>query len=478
MNPGSFPYFILVAITLFLYYLIRNNQIKQWLLLLSSLVFISYFGLHSAIAVVLFSGINFYYGNWAVKKGYTFNKLVFINGLNIAILLISRFFTELKFAQLPFFVEHQFNGKFLAFMGIGFYSLQLIAYQIDLYKKRFAPDNELVGMILGNAFFARVSSGPFMSIQAFQKQLADLPKSFTEANFTLGLQRILLGLIKKLVIAERLSAVVDRTFGNMQEMHSGYGVASASILYTIELYFDFSGYIDIALGTAQLFGIKLNENFNSPFQSSSISEWWRRWHITLINWFTQYIYYPVAYRFRSKRTMATYIAIATTFSISALWHGLGVTYMIWGGLHVLYLIIETYLKKPLSQLQQNLTPAGYKIIFIPITVLLVSFSHLFFRSNNIEDAGILFRQLIDLKNFLPQVTLGEWLTQGEQGSVEYAFNIRLGLVFAILYLFFEAKILNWVKAPEYKIYRVVVLILILTTLGVFDKASRFIYMQF
>ena len=460
-----------------IFYLFNENKSKQSILLLASLVFISFFGIIPVISCVFLSILNFYFAQYAHKRGYGFSTLVVINSINVVVLLAFRFVNELKLGSL--FTAPFLGEQFIAALGIGFYSLQNIGYQIDVYKKRYSPEENLLPFILCNTFFTRVSSGPILNSKAFKDSISSLPSRLSEDNFTVGLQRILIGLIKKLVIAERFSYYINLYFdGTNLGVETGYDVVLACFFFTIQLYFDFSGYMDIAIGSARMFGINLNENFNMPLRSQSVSEWWRRWHITLINWFTQYIYYPVAYRFRSKRTLATILAIVSTFAISSVWHGFGITYLIWGCLHIVYLILENFLKKDLIKLNEKLTPSYYALIFTPLTFIMVSFSNLFFRSNSISDAKRLLNKLFDWSNFWPNTTFMSWLVHGVDWKMDFVFSVRIGLIFALLYLFFENKFLARLNQPKFSVPIISFMIIFLLIFGVFNSGTRFIYMNF
>ena len=477
MNPGSLNYFLLLIGTTVIFYLFNDNKLKQSILLLASLFFLSFFGFIPVITCVLLSLLNFFFAQHAYKSGYIFSKLVGINTVNVLVLLAFRFINELNIGSI--FSAPLLGEQFIIALGIGFYSLQNIAYQIDIYKKRYTPEVSLLSFTLCNTFFTRVSSGPILNIKAFNASLSTLPNKLTEENFTVGLQRILIGAIKKLVIAERFSFYINLYFdGTDPGAKTGYDVVIACFLFTIQLYFDFSGYMDIAIGSARMFGINLSENFNMPLRSQSVSEWWRRWHITLINWFTQYIYYPVAYKFRSRRMMATVFAIISTFAISAIWHGFGVTYLIWGGLHIMYLIIENFLKKDLLKLNEKLTSFYYQLIFIPLTFILVSFSNLFFRSNSLADAKRLLLKLIDWPHFFPDISLKSWILNGVDWEMEFMVSMRLGFLFAIVYLLFEEKLISRLNKSKFSIPFISFLIIFLIVFGVFNSGTRFIYMNF
>jgi len=478
MTPGSINYFYLLAATLILFYAIKQNNVKQWILLAASIVFLSFFGVASVGVCISLSVLNYYFAKNAHRTDFNFPKLVLINTINIGILFLLRFIVEIDLNPKLFPEELGITQKSFFALGIGFYSLQNIAFQIDVYKKRYKPDISLIAYTLGNVFFARLASGPIHNINTFQKQLVNLPIKFTEENITVGIQRILLGSIKKFVVAERLAVDVDRYFAHPFDLLSSCDALFACIFYTVELYFDFSGYIDIAVGSAKLFGIQVSENFNMPLRAKSISEWWRRWHITLINWFTQYIYYPISFRFKSKRNLAIVLSIGGTFLVSAVWHGLGLTYLFWGMIHVFYLVLEAFSKKNLAALEQKLKPRLYAALFIPITILLVSFSNIFFRANNIHEAFGIVHTLFDWNHFWPPLSFKDWLLHGELWDVRELFNFRLAAFVAVLYLVFEQKFLGIVNENKYSIFRIVFMLLILILLGVFDSGGRFLYMEF
>jgi|LauGreSBDMM110SN_4_FD.fasta_scaffold04738_2 D-alanyl-lipoteichoic acid acyltransferase DltB (MBOAT superfamily) len=478
MTPGTINYFYLVAAAMVLFYAIKQNNIKQWILMAASIIFLSFFGVASVVVCISLSVLNYYFAKNAQRTQFSFLKLVVINSINIGVLFLLRFIVEIDINPLLFPVKLGITQKSFFALGIGFYSLQNIAFQIDIYKKRYKPDISLLAYTLGNVFFARLASGPIHNINSFQKQLVNLPIKLTEENITVGIQRILLGSIKKFVVAERLAVDVNQYFDHPFDILSSCDVLFACIFYTVELYFDFSGYIDIAVGSAKLFGIQLSENFNMPLRAKSISEWWRRWHITLINWFTQYIYYPIAYRFKSKRNLAIVFSIGGTFLVSAVWHGLGLTYLFWGLIHVFYLIVEAFSKKNLAAIEQKLKPRLYAALFIPITILLVSFSNIFFRASSMTDAFGIIHKLFDWNHFWPPLSFKDWLIHGEGGSLKDLFNFRLAAFVAILYLIYEEKCLKIVNDVKYSIFRIVFMLLILIILGVFDSAGNFIYMEF
>lgn len=476
MVPGTVAYFGFLFIVILFYYAINKVEFKQWLLLISSLFFLYFFGITSILFAVSLSLVNFFFGKYAIKGGYTFRKLAIINVINIGALISLRLTSKYHFETISFFIKDEKFEFLISTLGLGFYTMQNIAYQIDLYKKRYPAETDLLKFTLGNIFFARISSGPILNLNSFNQQLTTLPIRFTEENFTIGLQRSLIGVIKKYLIVERLAVYVDNCFDSTIHIPRGLGVVFGSVLFTIQLYFDFSGYMDIAVGSARFFGIKLSENFNMPLRSESIADWWRKWHITLMNWFTQYVYYPLVYQIRKYQKTSAIVGIAATFLISSLWHGFGFTYLIWGGLHFLYLAFSTLNKKGLQLLKSKFPPGLYSFLFIPITILMVSFANLFFRSTNMVHALRLLTILFKNK-FWPSGTLQSWLGMNviPEGSF---FTLWVGVFLSLLYLIFETKLIKALSYPKFRIGWFVFLIVMLVTLGVFDSASRFIYMNF
>lgn len=253
--------------------------------------------------------------------------------------------------------------------GISFYTFQSISYLVDIYHKKIRATTDFVVYATFIAFFPQLVAGP-IERGAQMIPILQCRRPFVYAQASEGLRRIMLGLFKKMVIADNCAETVSAVFGSWNEMGSGV-LAFSALLFTIEIYCDFSGYSDIAIGSAKLLGIELSENFKSPYLSTDIAEFWRRWHITLMNWFKDYVYIPLGGgRCHKVRN------VVAVFALSGLWHGANVTFVAWGLLNALLFVPFEWLKR--QKLPQ--------IFLCAITFMCVAFGFLIFRSASLTDA--------------------------------------------------------------------------------------------
>ena len=300
--------------------------------------------------------------------------------------------------------------KFMLPIGISFYTLQAISYLIDVYKEKIKADKNLGRVALFISFFPQIMEGP---ICRYSQTADDLWKC-ERTNYqrlTFGLQRILFGLMKKTIVADRLNAFIIEAFDNYAN-YNGTVAMIAMVFYTLQLYMDFSGTMDIALGIGDIFGVKLPENFKQPFFSKSISDFWTRWHITLGTWFRDYIFYPVSLTgFCKKITtaarkkignyygplIASIIALFCVWICNGLWHGAAWTYIFFGMYHfcliILGRIFEPLIKKINTKLHINNKNFLYKGMQIIRTTCLVFIGELFFRANTLTDGMQMFGKM-------------------------------------------------------------------------------------
>lgn len=263
-------------------------------------------------------------------------------------------------------------------VGISFYTFQGLSYLIDVYKQKIEPEKHFGFYALYVSFFPQLVAGPIERSQDLIPQLKD-EKVFQYEQAMSGISWILVGLFKKIVISNTVSKAVDLVYGNLAS-YSGGVLIIATTLFAIQIYCDFSGYSDIALGSARLFGIELSHNFECPYLSNSISDFWRRWHISLSRWLRDYIYIPLGGN-RVSKARAVYNRMVT-FLVSGLWHGAAGTYVIWGCLHGLYVTIEGWIYR-VFRIQRSEKRCGWKII---LTFMLVDFAWIFFRAESMGDA--------------------------------------------------------------------------------------------
>ena len=271
-------------------------------------------------------------------------------------------------------------------LGISFYTFQTLGYLIDVYRGTLAPERHLGYYALFVSFFPQLVSGPIGRGGDLLPQLRAEHRP-DPAAFTAGLQRLCTGLFKKVVIADFLATYVDSAFDNLTNQ-GGLTLILAAVLYSVQLYCDFSGYSDMALGSARLFGIRLTENFQSPYLSRSVKEFWRRWHISLSRWFSDYVYIPLGgSRCSAPRHL---VNLLLTFLCSGLWHGAAWTFVLWGLYHGLWLCVETVTLPRAESLAVRL-PAPAARAFNAARTLgtfaAVSAGWVIFRVNSLADLG-------------------------------------------------------------------------------------------
>lgn len=363
-------------------------------------------------------------------------------------------------------------------IGISYYTLIAIGYVIDVGRGKVEPQKNILKHSLFILYFPQLTSGPFTRYDEMKDELYKKHK-FELENIIFGFQRILWGIFKKIVISERLAIIANTIFDGYTEF-SGINIIIGAIAFTLQLYTDFSGCIDIVLGSSQTLGIKLPENFNTPFFSKTIPEFWRRWHMTLNAWFRDYIYFPLGGSRKGK--MRTYINLMIIFLVSGLWHGAAWTYFIWGVLNGLYCcwykLLDTVLKPVLEKIRKilglNKERNTYKVMQMFITFGLTCFAFIFFRAGTVNQA---VQMIKSIPNLTPIANLG--LT-----FADYVITlISLGLLFIISLLKQKYNVREEISKQHILIKGVIwigliVLILVFGYYGVGYDSSNFIYQKF
>ena len=312
--------------------------------------------------------------------------------LNLGILAIFKyydFFTS-EFCQLFGISSDGLLIKIILPVGISFYTFQALSYSIDVYRKKIEPTKDIIAFFAFIAFFPQLVAGPI------ERATNLLPQFLTNRKFSYdqgvdGMRQILWGLFKKIVIADNCATYVDQVWATY-DTQTGSTLLLAAVLFTFQIYGDFSGYSDIAIGTAKLFGIKLMRNFNNPYFSRDIAEFWRRWHISLTTWFRDYVYIPLGgSRNGQWKTIANTFWV---FMLCAIWHGANWTYMAWG-LYNVALFIPLVLLHRTGRFKSQ--PATGKQIFrILLTFALVTIGWVIFRAPTVADAWGYFRTMCDI----------------------------------------------------------------------------------
>ena len=287
--------------------------------------------------------------------------------------------------------------------GISFYTFQSIGYTVDVYRRRIPACRNVVDFATFVAYFPQLVAGPISRAEKLLPQIrADRPRP-NPSQISSGLMLILLGLAKKVVIADPLAPVVSRLFDGRSSPGPAM-VVVGMVAFALQIYADFSGYTDMARGTSRLLNIELVHNFTQPYLSRSITEFWRRWHISLSNWLRDYLYVPLGGNRGSRHR--TYVNLMATMLLGGLWHGAGWTFVIWGGLHGLYLSVERA-RNSHRTVTDALPRRPRELAAVAWTFALVCFAWVFFRAADLGQALHVLGGLVDLSGTAP--TAGEYL---------------------------------------------------------------------
>ena len=407
---NSLEFLIFLPIIFFLYWFIfyKNFQKQNLLILFGSYLFYGWWDWRFLFLIIFSTVIDYvvgyriYYSKTIKsKKIYVFVSLVF----NLSILGWFKYFNFFvdSWINLVSLFGYQLKNydsmSVILPVGISFYTFQSISYTLDIYKKKIKPTNCFISFATFVAFFPQLVAGPI------ERSSRLLPKIQSKRlfNFQQGIEGgrlIIWGLFKKVVIADSLAWRVDYCFNNYSILDGG-SLALGLIYFSFQIYCDFSGYSDIAIGTAKLFGIELISNFKFPYFSSNISEFWKRWHISLSSWFRDYLYYPIGGS--KKGLIKTIRNLFIVFLLSGLWHGANLTFLAWGLCHaliymawLLYGVLRRYLHiKPSNK--NSIFKLFEKTYQIILTFSSVTFAWVFFRSPSLEKSIIYIHSI--LSNF-------------------------------------------------------------------------------
>lgn len=413
-----------------LFYTITPKKHKWIILLFFSYIFFFLISKKLIIYLILVTFLIYSFGLWIDKIDNDLSKEMLGNNnkkelkaiskkrkirvVVLATLLIAGILIVLKYT--PFignninYILHKLGSNYqlnvpvyLLPIGISFYTLEALSYIYDVYNKKIKADRNLGRLALYLAFFPSIMEGPISRYNDIAESLYSGNK-IEYKNLTFGIQRILWGLMKKLIVADRLNACVSAIFDGYHNFDGGI-ILIGAIFYTIQLYMDFSGTIDIVIGSGEIFGVKLPDNFRQPFFSRSISDFWTRWHITLGTWLRDYVFYPLSLSKKlrkltsitKKPILAGSIALFVVWLINGFWHGAGWNYIFFGMYHFVLIltanIITPYIIKLCTKLKINRDSILYKSISIIKTTILVIIGEMFFRANSLTAGLDMFKKI-------------------------------------------------------------------------------------
>jgi D-alanyl-lipoteichoic acid acyltransferase DltB (MBOAT superfamily) len=279
-------------------------------------------------------------------------------------------------------------------VGISFYTFQVISYLVDVFRGKQPAEKHLGYFSVFVAFFPKLLSGPIERAKNLMPQFHE-KHEFSYQGVTDGLKLIAWGLFQKIVIADRLALYVNQVYNN-PELYSGTPVILATVFFAFQVYCDFSGYSDIAIGAGQVLGFRLIKNFDRPFHAKSVSEFWRRWHISLSTWLYDYIYSPIMISRRNWGQKAIVLSLLVTFIVCGLWHGANWTFIAFGLMHGLALSLEVVTKRRRKIIREAIPAILHNGISLVLTLSFIFFTFLFFRANSISDALLLIKNMMSV----------------------------------------------------------------------------------
>ncbi|MCB9034319.1 MAG: MBOAT family protein [Chitinophagales bacterium] len=469
MLLNSLDFAIFLPIVLILYWIIGSKRVKlqNILLLIASYIFYGWWDWRFLSLIFISSIVDYTVGN-KIHQTEDNKKRKYL--LIISLIVNLGFLGFFKYAN--FFID-SFNNSFnflgipiqgsllniILPVGISFYTFQTLSYTIDIYKRQLEPSENILNFLTFVSFFPQLVAGPIERASNLLPQFSK-NRDLTYAYFSQGFKYIVFGFFMKVVVADRAAIYVNAVYNNVVN-HDGITFVFATLAFCFQIYGDFAGYSLIAIGTAKFFGFDLMTNFNRPYFSTSVKQFWTRWHISLSTWFRDYLYIPLG---GNKTTKPRWLSnLFITFLISGLWHGANWTFVIWGALNGFYLIIESVLFKKRKTNALNLI----------ITFILINFAWIFFRANSVNDA---FTVIKDIFTNSGRLYIGE----GEDvTSLLYTIMAITMLLFVETFQEYFSNLLQKpiLKNRYVKMTAYAILIFIILYLGVFDE-SQFIYFQF
>ncbi len=400
-----------------LYFSIKNLKIRNIVLLIFSLVFYSW-GEPKYILLMLITVLIAYISGILIEKNNKQSQKKVITVIAVIAILLSLFtFKYLNFSINIFnkiFRLNISNLKLILPIGISFYTFQILSYIIDLYKGEVKLQKNYLKLLLYVSFFPQLIAGPIVRYNTIEEEIDN--RKTTLEDFIYGLKRFIIGLSKKVIIANNVAILCDSIYSN----YNGYGsniLWLAAIAYTIQIYFDFSGYSDMAIGLGRIFGFHFLENFNYPYISTSVTDFWRRWHISLSSFFRDYVYIPLGGNKKGIKKQIRNILIV--WMLTGLWHGANYNFIIWGLYYGILLILEKFVLKKII----DKTP---KIIRHVVVLIIITVGWVIFRIENITDLSKIIFRMFNFTNTSLKSFISSDITQ-----INSLIYLAIGIIFSM-----------------------------------------------
>jgi alginate O-acetyltransferase complex protein AlgI len=464
MAFNSIDFAVFLPIVFLLHWLLFKKDLKtqNYFLLACSYFFYAWWDWRFVFLIISITAADFYAAQKIYNSGSPKTRrflLIMILCFNLGILFFFKYYN--------FFIENFVNGfsllgsKFaitplniILPLGLSFYVFQSLGYIFDVYLGKIEPEKDAAVFALFLSFFPKLAMGPIEKAGSLMPQLSK-ERNFNYDKTVDGLRQILWGLFKKIVIADSCGFYADLIFNNYNH-YGGSTLLIGAVLYAFQIYCDFSGYSDIAIGAARLFGIDLMRNFAYPYFSKNIAEFWRRWHISLTRWLTDYIFLPLQMKFRNAGLMGNAAAVIVTFMVCGLWHGANWTFIAWGLLNGFFLAIFMLIGRPFPYVDQGIkyktVPGLKETLQIVTTFFMVVFAWIFFRSPSIDTAFTYISRIFSssffhkpevtgMKIILPVLIMlsVEWFQRGRSHALDFSnlkfpAALKWGFYYSVIFM--------------------------------------------
>jgi len=480
-NSIDFAIFLPIVFVVYWFVTSKNLKLQNFFIVAASYLFYGWWDWRFLSLIFFSTMVDYLVGLGLLKEENQIKRKilllisVFVNLGFLGFFKYYNFFLENFIKVFSFFgTEIKANSLHIILpVGISFYTFQTMSYSIDVYKRKMEPTKDFIAFAAFVSFFPQLVAGPIeratnLLPQFYKKRAFDYSKAVQ------GMRQILWGLFKKIVIADNCAVYANLIF-NQSASYSGSTLVLGALFFTFQIYGDFSGYSDIAIGTSRLFGFELMKNFNFPYFSRDIAEFWRRWHISLSTWFRDYLYIPLG-----GNRGGTLIKVRNTFIIfivSGFWHGANWTFIVWGMLNALYflpLLLTNKNRKNMEIVAKGKLLPGIKdLLFIFLTFIQVLFGWIFFRANNISHAI----------SYISKILSPSLFTIPKFAGMDKALPIIILVIIFILIEWFGREgecaisriVQNWYRPIRWSLYSFIIFLI-----GMFMPSveSPFIYFQF
>ncbi len=419
---SSFSFFVFFPIVFIIYWTLNaNRKAQNMLLLVASYIFYGWWDWRFCLLLLFSSSFGFLITKLLSEAHSDKKRRMYMNLsiiVHIGILCYYKYFNFFISSFTDFAKSLGFNVDYTPLhialpLAISFFTFHILGYTYDVYQRKYQASNNYFEFIAHIAFFPQLVAGPIERANHLLPQFAN-KRQFSWLKLEEGFLQMLWGFFKKIVIADTLATQVNYAFAHYQDLHP-ITLIIAVVMFTFQMYCDFSGYSDIALGCARMLGFELLQNFNYPFFSTSVSEFWRKWHMSLSNWIQDYLFTPISFKRRAWGKIGIFYAALLSFTISGLWHGANWTFILWGAIHGIAIGYELLTKKKRKGWSKKYNPIFYSLLSGVFVFIFWSFTQLIFRATSIEHFW----------GIIQQIFTAEWVMAPETNSIYLLYIVGL-----------------------------------------------------